>query len=117
MSEQLKHLQEIYDSLPKIKCQGHCYPSCGVIPLYQVEVDNIRNNGGEVPRTKEGSGKCLSLTSENKCAIYDQRPLVCRLFGMVKKLPCPYGCYPDKWVSDKQVLAMLKKLEDLSKKP
>jgi Fe-S-cluster containining protein len=28
---------------------------------------------------------------ENGCKAYDQRPLVCRMFGTVPKLACPKG--------------------------
>jgi hypothetical protein len=26
----------------------------------------------------------------HKCAIYDERPEVCRLYGMIDRLPCPH---------------------------
>ena len=30
------------------------------------------------------------------CEVYDQRPLICRLFGTTKSLPCPHGRGPEQ---------------------
>ncbi len=32
---------------------------------------------------------CVFLTPDKRCAIYEDRPEVCRLFGMIPRLPCP----------------------------
>ncbi|HEY3378253.1 MAG TPA: YkgJ family cysteine cluster protein [Armatimonadota bacterium] len=38
---------------------------------------------------------CLFLNTETRlCLIYPARPLICRLFGRVKHLPCPAGWVP-----------------------
>ncbi len=29
------------------------------------------------------------------CEVYEERPLICRLFGTTKSLPCPNGRRPD----------------------
>jgi hypothetical protein len=31
---------------------------------------------------------------EGRCAIYDDRPLVCRLWGAIPTMRCPFGCEP-----------------------
>ena len=30
----------------------------------------------------------------NGCTVYDERPLICRLFGTTQTLPCPNGRRP-----------------------
>jgi len=35
-------------------------------------------------------GKCVFLGWDNNCAIYDQRPQICRDYGQTPELPCPY---------------------------
>jgi Fe-S-cluster containining protein len=52
--------------------------------------------------------KC-SLLKEGKCSIYRIRPLICRLFGLTKKMQCPFGCVPDKWLDDNIAKGMLRK--------
>jgi len=32
---------------------------------------------------------------DNGCEAYEERPLICRLFGTTPKLPCPNGNRPD----------------------
>lgn len=36
-------------------------------------------------------GKCLFLTDKKECAIYNNRPNVCRWMGVKADLPCPLG--------------------------
>jgi Fe-S-cluster containining protein len=38
---------------------------------------------------------CDALTAGKRCAVYDLRPLVCRLWGAVESMPCVYGCVPE----------------------
>jgi hypothetical protein len=35
------------------------------------------------------------LTETQRCRVYEIRPMICRLWGLVKGMPCPYGCRPD----------------------
>jgi hypothetical protein len=32
---------------------------------------------------------------KNGCEVYDDRPLICRLFGTTPRLPCPNGKRPE----------------------
>ena len=36
------------------------------------------------------TGKCNNLGDDFKCKIYETRPEVCRLYGTIEKLQCPY---------------------------
>jgi hypothetical protein len=38
---------------------------------------------------------CPLLTWAKQCAVYDIRPLVCRLWGASELFPCNYGCRPE----------------------
>lgn len=40
------------------------------------------------------TGRC-HLLKDGRCSIYADRPLLCRLFGAVPKMACPFGCKPD----------------------
>lgn len=35
------------------------------------------------------------LTEEHRCSVYEIRPMICRLWGLVRGMPCPYGCRPE----------------------
>jgi Fe-S-cluster containining protein len=56
-------------------------------------------------KIKHGISGCLTcplLDMNNMCTIYDIRPMICRIFGLVKKMRCPHGCKPTKWLNDRQ---------------
>ena len=35
----------------------------------------------------------------NGCEVYDERPLICRLFGTTPSLPCPNGRRPEVMIN------------------
>jgi len=86
----------IYDKIPKVKCQGHCHPFCSAIAMEPIEKELIEEKHGSFPDGYEfldGGVRCGSLTSDNKCSIYDKRPLICRLYGATKTMmSCPLNC-------------------------
>jgi Fe-S-cluster containining protein len=58
-------------------CKADC---CGPI---------IDDNGDFVPCNEE-TMKCIHLDSELKCDIYESRPSVCKEYGTIPELQCPY---------------------------
>lgn len=124
-------LDAIYRRLPRINCKGKCAGSCGPIMMERVEADNIRRTVGDklavtpAPTTGETvvivtnydpkCGNCPMLQNK-RCSVYDQRPLICRLWGMVKKMRCPFGCRPTRWVSDAEAKVLFEAVADLSKR-
>ncbi len=39
---------------------------------------------------------CPYLDIETKrCTVHENRPLICRLYGVSEGLPCPHGCKPN----------------------
>jgi hypothetical protein len=38
---------------------------------------------------------CEALTAEKRCAVYELRPALCRLWGVIESMACPYGCKPE----------------------
>jgi len=43
---------------------------------------------------------CVHL-GPNGCTVYDERPLICRLFGTTPRMPCPNDRRPDEPVDPK----------------
>lgn len=50
---------------------------------------------------------CPLLTPGKRCSVYEHRPMICRIWAMTKKLRCPFGCRPSRWLSDKEAGALL----------
>lgn len=109
-------LQEIYDSLPTIECQGKCQQCCGPIDLFPIERDTIVLKHG-MPVTQNhprvGPITCSKLTINGRCGIYDDRPVICRLFGLVKAMKCPHGCQPSRWLTDKEAHKIMDQIRAL----
>jgi Fe-S-cluster containining protein len=113
-------LDKIYRSLPTINCQKKCDASCGIIPVGDLEVKRITEWLGYNPfpspeemladlQFKKPCELGCSLLKEGQCKIYRIRPLICRLFGLIKKMQCPFGCVPSEWLDDKTAKKLLNK--------
>ncbi len=77
-----------------------CGKCCGPVPFeigfYEANRDKIQTQavneiygafpGMVMPLTE--FGECVFLTKNKRCAIYDQRPHVCKLYGTIPKLIC-----------------------------
>jgi uncharacterized protein len=107
-----RDLQKIYDSLPNLKCKGLCHEACGPIEIFKAERDNLgrsfkhKNLKDVLFHLKkrhtddyDGCITCPMLTGENKCSVYDKRPVICRLWGLVENMKCKWGCIPDRYLS------------------
>ncbi len=101
-------LQDLYDQVPAIPgCQGKCWVSCGPVEMSDRERQRARQAGYRITDARDATRQidtywCEALTSEGRCAIYDLRPLVCRLWGTTEGMPCPHGCQPERWLTDDQ---------------
>jgi Fe-S-cluster containining protein len=107
----------IYSRLPRLECQGKCQGSCGPIAMSRAEWTRIIERLGYAPKGNPSLVCPMLCKASGKCSVYDIRPLICRLWGMVKAMPCPWGCNPSRWVSDKEAAAMLAKLHEIEVDP
>lgn len=111
-SEQAAALAAVYDQIPAIDCLGLCHRSCGPIRMTQLEHDTIQQRHGvDIPQT--GMATCPALTILNRCAVHPDRPVVCRLWGIVDSLPCPHGCRPATTLTDRHGYDLLAQAADI----
>lgn len=107
-----KTINDIYAQIPYIKCKQQCQLACGPILLSPIEQKIIDDNYGITDFSLESAvkRKCLACPklSNGKCTIYEHRPLVCRLYGTVKKMRCRWGCRPKKWLNDEKARELIK---------
>jgi hypothetical protein len=101
-------LQELYDQIPAIPdCKGRCWVSCGAIEMSDRERQRIRSAGYRITPAQEALANldtfwCEALAGDGRCAVYEMRPLVCRLWGAVEDMPCPYGCRPERMLTSEE---------------
>lgn len=109
-------LDEVYAKLPQLDCKGLCQQSCGPIVMSAAEERRLLEDGLELPTTVdhcvEGKLTCSYLTKHGRCAIYSRRPMICRLWGMVRRMKCHHGCVPvGGFLTDQQAHAFLDAVE------
>lgn len=114
IDEALAEIEKIYAELPTVECQGLCWNSCGPVPMSAAEHERIRRGGVNIaPFTAERvelwrlnvvgftdneTGKefrldCAALTGMKRCSAYEDRPLMCRIYGAGRgDLACAHGC-------------------------
>src|ERR1700683_1385007 len=101
-------LEELYAQVPSIPdCQGHCWISCGPADISDRELARIRERGIRItPAAKAKQSQetffCEALGNNGLCRVYEIRPIACRLWGVMASMPCPYGCTPERWLTDEE---------------
>lgn len=92
----LEQLQALYAELPTIVCRGLCDGACGPVMVSRLEVEQL----GAPLTFHARTLRCVFLTDDRRCVAYDQRPMICRVYGMSRGLPCAHGCVPDRWLTE-----------------
>jgi hypothetical protein len=106
----------IYAAVPRIACQGKCQGACGPIAASRREMRHFEKQTGErfpdaVAILKSGDLSCPLLNPIGQCSVYRDRPLICRLWGVVEAMPCRFGCVPERMLSETESRALLKLAE------
>lgn len=140
----LAELNAIYSRIPEVHCQGHCgNPTgdtcCGPIGCSAIEArlvdeyDGVRSPwitssdrkfadfpmfchvpGVFMDPNRLDRALCPHLSQNGKCRAYEARPAICRLWGAVKTMACPWGCRPQRWLRDKEAVSILNEIDRLS---
>jgi len=87
----MNRLDRAYSLVPSANCKGLCRESCGPVLASLEERQRImerhRLELGFDPKTLT-----CHLLFNGKCTVYEDRPLLCRLWGVAEKMPCTFGC-------------------------
>lgn len=108
--QKIDRLKKLYDRIPRIACKKLCSEHCRAITLTKPEFRNLASTLNEpIKLTGEGAlAVCPILDqSTGTCRAYAARPLICRLYGTVPAMKCPYGCVPDRWLTNIEGRALL----------
>jgi Fe-S-cluster containining protein len=113
-------LNELYSRVPKmIGCDGRCWISCGPADMADRERARLREAGYRITPPVEAHTQaetfwCEALTADHRCAVYEIRPLICRIWGAAESIQCPYGCVPaGGFLSDDEVVSLLAEAENV----
>ncbi|MCU1494919.1 MAG: hypothetical protein JWO62_2683 [Acidimicrobiaceae bacterium] len=102
MTRRTEAIRDIWSRLPELECKGLCQESCGPIDGTAVERNLLKRRGVELVRPMTtvlsmldgiSDGTCPAL-ADGRCSVYEDRPTICRLWGLVAEMPCEFGCVP-----------------------
>lgn len=85
-----------------MKCLDGCTDCCGPIPFNKWEWSQVKD------KRSANSIDC-PYSIQGKCDIYDDRPLICRLYGTVEDLQCPHGVKPLRMLTAEEGREILKR--------
>jgi Fe-S-cluster containining protein len=78
----------------------NCIQCCANVPVNAKEMVAIRRAVRAMPQEqidrlraqKRKDGACpLADVENNRCTVYDARPWLCRMFGFMENMQCPYN--------------------------
>jgi uncharacterized protein len=79
--------------IPEFACIPGCHDCCGPVLASTDELARLPQKTGDQRSAAMERWDCAHLGPQG-CTVYDERPLVCRLFGATPRLPCPHGRRP-----------------------
>jgi uncharacterized protein len=81
--------------IPSFTCEPGCHDCCGPVTASSEEMARLPVKSIAAHEAALADYNCVHL-GPNGCQVYDQRPLICRLFGTTPSLPCPRGRGPEQ---------------------
>lgn len=97
-----RRLDRLYREIPTFDCISGCTDCCGPVPASATEIQKAPLLLDAIETAKRtGCFDCAYEKATGGCAIYDNRPFMCRLFGATRdpRLECPHGRGPKHPIS------------------
>lgn len=91
-------IRELRRQIPSFACVPGCHDCCGPVTTSSTEMARLPVKSEAVHEAALAALSCPHLGADG-CQVYDERPLICRLFGTTPRLPCPNGRRPDVMIN------------------
>jgi hypothetical protein len=89
-----RKIDHLRRKIPRFDCIPGCQDCCGPVTASSEELARLPVKSEAEHDAALAEYNCVHL-GPNGCEVYDQRPLICRLFGTTPRLPCPRGRGPE----------------------
>lgn len=103
-------LKKLRTQIPSFQCKHGCHDCCGPVTASSEEMARMPVKNEDEHAVALAELSCPHL-GDNGCEAYEERPLICRLFGTTPRLPCPNGNRPDYMINpyvEVQILRFMK---------
>lgn len=85
-----RKVDQLRRRIPGFECKPGCHDCCGPVTASSIELARLPAKSEAEHDAALAEWNCVHL-GPNGCEAYEQRPLICRLFGTTPKMPCPEG--------------------------
>jgi len=102
----MRTLEELYALIPDMDCIPGCIACCGHIPWSREEYDRLPEEFKGLEH--QFQSKCGLAKRGVGCIAHKYRPLICRLFGVVRGMPCPAGIKVDRVLEEEEAAEIAK---------
>jgi len=89
-----RRIDQLRLEIPGFACVPGCHDCCGPVTTSSIEMSRLPVKSDAEHEVALADWRCVHLGPQG-CEVYDQRPLICRLFGTTPSLPCPRGRGPE----------------------
>ncbi|HHM9105863.1 TPA: YkgJ family cysteine cluster protein [Pseudomonas aeruginosa] len=104
-----RQIDQLRLQIPGFTCKPGCHDCCGPVTASSEEMARLPVKSEAEHDAALAEWNCVHL-GPNGCEAYEERPLICRLFGTTPNLPCPEGRGPEVPVAEqveRQVHALI----------
>ena len=77
----VQQLDALNASLPSFECPGGCCKCCGPVPMSKMEANRLGLNRMYTIGKGKFGDTCEFVNEQNQCAVYENRPFICRFFN------------------------------------
>ncbi|WP_122333948.1 YkgJ family cysteine cluster protein [Pseudomonas amygdali] len=88
MSCNRQKISDLRRQIPSFECVPGCHDCCGPVTTSPEGMSRLPRKTAAEQDAALDELNCVHLGPQG-CTVYDERPLICRLFGTTESLPCP----------------------------
>jgi uncharacterized protein len=92
-----RKIDQLRLQIPSFACVPGCHDCCGPVTASSEELSRLPLKSAAEHDAALAEYNCVHLGPQG-CTVYEQRPLICRLFGTTATLPCPRGQGPEQMI-------------------
>lgn len=102
IEEEGKEILALRALIPEMTCPITCHACCGPCPWSRWEWAQVKDK-------REASSITCPYAMAIGCAVYEHRPILCRLMGVSEKLPCSLRGKPERILTSSETALIMRR--------
>jgi uncharacterized protein len=94
MNNNRNTVERLRERIPSFDCVAGCHDCCGPVTTSSEEMSRLPVKTDAEHDAALNDLNCVHLGPKG-CTVYEERPLICRLFGTTPRMACPNGRRPE----------------------